>query len=703
MRKSFVCPQRAGVLLLLVAGSAIAQIDTSIHLPANYTTMPPPANQSSYVDPTYGTTIHRLSNALATPDAANGGMLQWIENEYSTANPFSSDNSHLILVHSNYFGLYNGSGAFVGNLPLEISAASEPRWSRMDSNTLYYHVDGGNQLKTYNVTTNVTTVVQTFAQYTSITGKGKTDISYDGDHFIFIGCTSTASPCPTANQQLFIYQISTATQFPIIANTPDGNSVWNNVFISPDNEAVVSWLTPGTARFQGVEVYDQHGNFLRQIAHADGHSKMSRDINGDEVFVWTNSADPLPLCGQNAIVKVHMADGVQTCLLSLDWSMGVHITAADNTWVYVETYTDQGNDVIPPTGWLSYMDELIQIKMDGSQINRLVQHRSRPLNDYNYMPKLSASRDGSRFVYASNFGLQLQGAPQQYGDAYMILVPQAIAVTASGSTGAGSGTTTAGSGTTGSPTGSTGTPTGPSGSTGTGSNTTTPSGSAISGVVNGASYQANLAPGSIVSIFGSGLSASTLTASTANLPPFLGSVNVYFNGIAAPLFYASPGQINAQVPYELTPGAVNIEVDGLATVRQTTSVSAAAPGIFTTNSSGTGPGAILRGDDYQLIGQSTPTHAGAYILIYCTGLGALTTPIVEGNPGPAPALATVAVPQVTVGNMAAQVTFSGLAPGFAGLYQVNAQVPAGVPSGNAVPVTLSVNGASSNTVTIAVQ
>jgi adhesin/invasin len=225
----------------------------------------------------------------------------------------------------------------------------------------------------------------------------------------------------------------------------------------------------------------------------------------------------------------------------------------------------------------------------------------------------------------------------------------------------------------------------------------------VSGVVNGASYQAALAPGSIVSIFGNGLAGSTMSASTANLPPFLGSVNVYFNGIAAPLFYASPGQINAQVPYELTPGTVTVEVDGLAVARQTATVSATAPGIFTTNSSGTGPGAILRANDYQLVSQSTPTQAGAYILIYCTGLGALTNPIVEGNPGPNPPLTTVAVPQVTIGNMAAPVTFSGLAPGFAGLYQVNAQVPAGVPAGNIVPVTLAVNGVSSNTVTITVQ
>ncbi len=638
-------------LLTLVTTQISAQNDTSVHLPANYGVMQPPASQLTYVDPAFGTTITRLSDAQHTPDASNGGMLQWIENEYSTANPFTTDNSRLILLHNTYFGLYSGSGAFVGNLPLEISASSEPRWSRVDNNTLYYHMAGGNQLKTYNVATGVTTVIHTFSEYSAIAGKGKTDISYDGDHFILIGDTLSGMG------ELFIYQISTDTKTVVARNRTPG---WNNVFISPDNEAVISWLTPGTARFQGVELYDLHGNFKRQLTHADGHSKMSRDSNGDEVFIWTNSADPLPACGQNAIVKVHMADGVQTCLISLDWSFAVHITAADNTWVFVETYTDPGNDVVPPTGWLPYMDELLQIKMDGSEIRRLVQHRSRPLNSYNYMPKLSASRDGTRLAYASNFGLQLlDGAPQQYGDEYMIAITAPAATVVPGS----------------------------------------------ATVVNGASYQSTVAPGAIISIFGSALASGTQAAPTAPLSATLQNAVVSFNGIPAPLFYVSPTQINAQIPYGLKPGSATMQVtnSGSTAATQTVTVAAAAPGIFTANQTGSGPGLILRSTDYQVVSSSTPAQEGGFILIYCTGLGGITGAIVEGSPAPNPPLNTAILPQVSVGNIAAPVTFSGLAPGFAGLYQVNVQIPAGVPAGNAVPIVLTSNGVSSNTVTIVVQ
>jgi uncharacterized protein (TIGR03437 family) len=659
MRKKLVCLHAAGLLLTLAVVQAAAQGDASVHLPANYTTMQPPANQAAYVDPAFGTSITRVSDALHTTNATNGAKLQWIENEYATAAAFNSDNSYLILVHESYFGLYNGSGGFVGNLPMEINASSEPRWSRMDNNTLYYHA--GNQLKTYNLATTATKVVHTFSEYSSISGNGEMDMSYDGDHLTYTG----------DGRYVFLYTISTDSKSAVFDTA--GHEL-DATYVTPDNHVTITWKQNGVnTRFTGIEMFDGNMNFMRQIAHAGGHMHMSRDLNGDEVLVWFNAGDPQPVCN-NAFVKIRLADGVQTCLLSVDWSLAAHVSAADSTWAFVETYNPI--DVVPPSGWDAYTNELLQIKLDGSEVRRLVQHRSRPLNSYNYQPKLSASRDGSRFVYTSNFGLQASGAPLQYGDTYMVVVPQGS------SSNSGSKTPV---------------------TTGPGTGVPASNGTSISGVVNAASYQPALAPGSIVSIFGSGLSPSTMTAATAHLTSFLGSVNVYFNGIAAPLFYASPGQINAQVPYGLAPGNLNIEVDGVAVVRQSATLSVTAPGIFTTDGSGKGSGVILRGDDYRLVSQSAPTQAGAYVLIYCTGLGALNSPIVEGNPGPTPALSTATAPQVTIGNIAAQVTFSGLAPGFTGLYQVNAQVPAGVPTGNAVPVTLTVGGVSSNTATITVQ
>ena len=164
--------------------------------------------------------------------------------------------------------------------------------------------------------------------------------------------------------------------------------------------------------------------FVRQLTHAAGHMHMGVDVGGESVLIWTNSADPQPIPNcNNGIVKVRLRDGTQTCLLALDWSLAVHISAADNAWAFVETYNPI--DVIPPAGWFPYTNELLQIKLDGSEIRRLAHHRSRPLDspfdNYVYEPKVTASRDGALIVYGSNFGLQaILNYPHPYADTYMI-------------------------------------------------------------------------------------------------------------------------------------------------------------------------------------------------------------------------------------------------------------------------------------------
>src|SRR5262249_58595781 len=88
----------------------------------------------------------------------------------------------------------------------------------------------------------------------------------------------------------------------------------------------------------------------------------------------------------------------------------------------METYAP--SDPLGPPAWKTYTDEILQIKLDGSEVRRLAHHRSRPFNSYNYQPHVSVSRDGSRLVFNSNFGLQaLLGYPTEYSDIYMMAVP----------------------------------------------------------------------------------------------------------------------------------------------------------------------------------------------------------------------------------------------------------------------------------------
>lgn len=396
----------------LAIGTAFASTTvTGVQVPPQYDTFTPPSSGGTYVDPVFGTTIKRITNALATADADVGGDLTWIETEYSTASAFNSDNSKFILLQESYFGLYSGTGTFIASLPLEISASSEPRWSRKDNATLYYHV--ANMLKSYNVNSGAIAVVHTFSEYGSISGNGEMDISRDGDHFVFAG----------DNRYIFVYQISADKKYNVFDTNGTG---FDSLYITPQNNVIVSWFTNGSVRFSGQELFDINMNFLRQVGHADGHKHLTVDTDGSEVLIWTNSDDAQPIANcQNGIVKIKLADATQTCLLQLDWSLAVHITAPDgNGTAFVETYAP--SDPTPgSSGWVTYTNELLQVKLDGSGVlNRLAHHRSQPRDSYIYMPKMTVSRDGSKILYGSNFDLQkVDGYTADYADAYMLTVP----------------------------------------------------------------------------------------------------------------------------------------------------------------------------------------------------------------------------------------------------------------------------------------
>ncbi len=195
-----------------------------------------------------------------------------------------------------------------------------------------------------------------------------------------------------------------------------------------------------------------------------------------------------------------------------------------------------------------------------------------------------------------------------------------------------------------------------------------------------------------------------IQAETVPLPTELGGTSVRINNILAPLFFVSAGQINAQVPFGLPAGTYPVQVflEGTATVAQDVTIADVSPGIFSLNQHGTGDGAILHATTFQLVTPGDPAAAGEFLSIFCTGLGALDTPVVSGDIPPTPVPRTVSTPQATIGGIPAVVDFSGLAPGFVGLYQVNVIVPSGLAPGSH-DLVLTIDGVPANTVTVSVQ
>ncbi|MBI2816977.1 MAG: matrixin family metalloprotease [Acidobacteria bacterium] len=247
---------------------------------------------------------------------------------------------------------------------------------------------------------------------------------------------------------------------------------------------------------------------------------------------------------------------------------------------------------------------------------------------------------------------------------------------------------------------------------------------AVSSALDGAGFRGTLAPGSIFSIFGSDLASGrgpsqTELAAATPLPTDMGGVNVKVGDRFAPLFFVSPGQINAMIPFETTGTSATLNIEtgpGAEGKGITINLSPTAPGIFSTNSSGAGQGAILNADSSFVAPRDSipgaaahPAKAGDVIIIYASGLG----PVTPVPPSGVPAGANGdlhrmnRLPQVSVGGQvvaASSIDFAGLAPGFVGLYQINVRVPATVSASNAVPIQVTTaEGQTSNTVTIAVE
>jgi uncharacterized protein (TIGR03437 family) len=230
------------------------------------------------------------------------------------------------------------------------------------------------------------------------------------------------------------------------------------------------------------------------------------------------------------------------------------------------------------------------------------------------------------------------------------------------------------------------------------------------GILSSASFSSGtpVAPGGLVSIFGSNLASTTAQATTLPLPTTLGGAQVLIGGVPMPLLYAGPGQINAVVPFDLSVGNAQVIVQNgnALSVPEPTPVSPAGPGTFTLNGLGTGAAIVVaanpNGSAY-LVGPSAPAHPGAAVVIYCTGLGGVQNALDAGNAAPlsplAPANDTVSV---TLGGVPAEVLFAGLVPTLSGLYQVNALIPSGV-TGAAVPLVIAVSGTSSAVVTLPIQ
>ncbi len=233
------------------------------------------------------------------------------------------------------------------------------------------------------------------------------------------------------------------------------------------------------------------------------------------------------------------------------------------------------------------------------------------------------------------------------------------------------------------------------------------------GLVHSASYQpGGVSPGEIITLYGEGLGPDTLTTLTLNgqlVSSTLAGTRLLFDGTPAPLVYTSRTQVSAIVPYGVankTTVPVIAEYLGAQSTPVNVRVLPALPALYAADASGSGPGAILN-QDGTLNTRLNPARPGQVVILYGTGEG-LTSPLqADGQvtPGAEPLPRPVRPVTVTLGGVLCPILYAGAPPGLvAGALQINIQLPANVPTGDAVPIVLSVGEAlSPDTVTLAIR
>jgi len=244
------------------------------------------------------------------------------------------------------------------------------------------------------------------------------------------------------------------------------------------------------------------------------------------------------------------------------------------------------------------------------------------------------------------------------------------------------------------------------------------------GVLNSGSYSTQgVAPGSLVSIFGTDLAAATAIGNTIPLSTTLSDVtSVTFNNIPAGLYFVSQLQVNAQLPFNVLAagqdsGMVNIVVTraGGTSAAQAVPVVQASPGIFTTSANGIGQ-AFAYDNSTGALASPAGAPVGSFavapisissghaLIIACTGLGTVTPSLGNGVAASDGVFRnTVLQPTVLIGGVQAQFVYSVLSPQFVSEYQIGVVPASTTPIGNQVSLQIQIGGVTTtNMVTIAV-
>lgn len=319
----------------------------------------------------------------------------FVQVEYSSVCPFNSNTLRMLTLKVDHFELRGASGEFLSDLP--IAASQEPRWSRLDPNLIYFIQ--GNNLMRFSIVTGNISIVHTFSEYSYIKGMGESDITPDGDTFVFCGPV-------VGGMDVFSYSLSTGKGQSYHEDKP-----FSGLKITQTGHIIVSGSKGSNVVTTGIHITD-----------SDPHSAVARYKDKD-YFLWCSSNDRG--VNKNALCMTDVVTGEMRVLLDLNWEeYGFHISTCDKDFCIIDPYS------VKP----GLKNQIWMVPYDGSPHTVLCETNSTQIAlgpdkpwAYNPQPKASLSRDGTKFLFCSNSG---KTSDPNYCDVFMgtIDVPVSIVV-----------------------------------------------------------------------------------------------------------------------------------------------------------------------------------------------------------------------------------------------------------------------------------
>ena len=432
-----------------LSGSGVAQTtsgtptcgksgDSSNHVPTDWTTFVPPAKGQSYVDPTFGCTVTRVTDASS--EVWTGSFYLPLSMGYATVSPFNANDTYLMLADgwNRHFvtDLKGNAVVALGNMP-----AMNNTWVLWDATNpaMFYYTNGNSLMEgTISGATVATTTVHQFSEYAAINFMDETDVSQDGAHVVIIGGDTSGSN----GESVFVYDFVTNSKGVVYTTSCPGsvggpnNGCLHKLIQTPDNNVIIQFAGDGTGPEQGNRLWNGI-SALVPLQDATNHLDAGYDLNGNAVFIEVgNSAvlagetNPCP-SGWGLDVRQINNPLLAVCLLDNvpSWHVGYRGNK-NQPWVGL-SFFDSGRSPSPEwfdnttnysapstSNWQTYEDEVMVVRVDANnntnQVYRLARAYSRSNADFYAQPHAAISRTGKYVAFNSNMAYAHSGCPANF-------------------------------------------------------------------------------------------------------------------------------------------------------------------------------------------------------------------------------------------------------------------------------------------------